>query len=468
MSMRKRANEKQPDLWIPTSELAKSPGHPFYVRLNKILSESKFDGFVEERCARFYAEGKGRPSIPPGTYMRMLLVGFFEGLDSERGIAWRCADSMSLRTFLGYDLSESTPDHSSLSRIRQRLDVEVHQEVFTFVLKVLAEQGLLRGRTIGIDATTLEANAAMRSIVRRDDGTSYADFLVSLAKQSGIETPTRTHLARIDKKRPKKGSNDDWTNPHDPDAKITKMKDGRTHLAHKAEHAIDLDSGAVMAVTVQDATLGDCTTMRETMGATASNVIAVNRDPECAKELDPRALTEWVADKGYHSNDTMEMVAALALKSYVSEPERGQRRWNGRALVRDATYANRRRLKTKRGRALMRKRGELLERGFAHCLETGGMRRVHLRGRLNILKRYLVHVAAFNLSLVMRKIFGVGTPRGLQGRLAALAAFFRSMIGLIVAAIDSVVLADQQTCEPRRIIRAAGPIAVRTPSSTGC
>jgi transposase len=468
MSMRKRANEKQPDLWIATSELAKSPGHPFYVRLNKILAESKFDRFVEERCARFYAEGKGRPSIPPGTYMRMLLVGFFEGLDSERGIAWRCADSMSLRTFLGYDLSESTPDHSSLSRIRQRLDVEVHQEVFTFVLKVLAEQGLLRGRTIGIDATTLEANAAMRSIVRQDDGTSYADFLASLAKQSGIETPTRSDLARIDKKRPKKGSNDDWKNPHDPDAKITKMKDGRAHLAHKAEHAVDMDSGAVMAVTVQDATLGDCTTMRATMGAAASNVCAVNRDPKCAKELDPRTLTEWVADKGYHSNDTMQMVAELDLHSYVSEPERGKRRWNGRIAVRESTYANRRRLKTKRGRSLMRKRGELLERGFAHCLDTGGMRRVYLRGRLNILKRYLVHVAAFNLSLVMRKLFGVGTPRGLQGRLAALAAFFRWIIALMMNAIDSVVLSDPQTCEPRPLIRAARPIAVLTTSSTGC
>jgi len=455
MSMRRRPKQKQPDLWIATSELAKSPGHPFYVRLNKILGQASFDRFVEERCKRFYAEGKGRPSIPPGTYMRMLLVGFFEGLDSERGIAWRCADSMSLRTFLGYDLSESTPDHSSLSRIRQRLDVEVHQEVFTFVLKVLAEKGLLRGRTIGIDATTLEANAAMRSIVRQDDGTSYADFLASLAKQSGIDTPTRSDLARIDKKRPKKGSNDDWKNPHDPDAKITKMKDGRTHLAHKAEHAVDLDSGAVMAVTVQDATLGDCTTMRETMGATASNVIAVNRHPECAKELDPRTLTEWVADKGYHSNDTMQMVAELELRSYVSEPERGERRWNGRALVRDATYANRRRLETKRGRALLRKRGELLERGFAHCLETGGMRRVHLRGRMNILKRYLVHVAAFNLSLVMRKLFGVGTPRGLQGRLAAFVILFRSIVALISTAIDGVAIGVRRTCEPRLVNRAA-------------
>lgn len=419
MSMRRRPNEKQADLWIATSDLAQTPGHPFYDRLNRVLAEASFDRFVEERCLSFYSEGKGRPSIPPGTYMRMLLVGFFEGLDSERGIAWRCADSLSLREFLGCDMSEKTPDHSSLSRIRQRLDVEVHQDVFAFVLKVLAQKGLLRGQTIGIDATTLEANAALRSIVRREDGTNYQDYLVQLAQASGIETPTRADLAKVDKKRPKKGSNDDWKHPHDPDAKITKLKDGRTHLAHKAEHAVDLDSGAILAVTVQDATLGDPATMKQTMVATVGNVLAVHHDPACEGTVSERGLTEWVADKGYHSNATMEMVDACDLRSYVSEPARGQRRWSGRESARDGTYANRRRLRTKRGKALMRRRGELLERTFAHCLETGAMRRVHLRGRANILKRYVIHVAAFNLSLVMRQIFGVGTPRGLQGRLAA-------------------------------------------------
>lgn len=257
MSMRKRPTQHQADLWIATGELARSPGHPFYERLNRLLSEAGFDRFVEERCARFYAEGKGRPSIAPGVYMRMLLVGYFEGLDSERGIAWRCADSMSLRGFLGFDPSQQTPDHSSLSRIRTRLDVETHQEVFTFVLKVLAEKGLIRGRAIGVDATTLEVNAAMRSIVRREDGTSYHDFLVSLAKESGLETPTRAELARIDKRRKKKGSNDDRQSRTDPDAKITKVKDGRTDLAHKAEHSTDLDSGTVLAVAVRDVTRGD-------------------------------------------------------------------------------------------------------------------------------------------------------------------------------------------------------------------
>jgi transposase len=436
MSMRPRPKGRQPELWIATDDLARTPGHPFFDRLNKLLAEARFDEFVEERCRAFYADGKGRPSIPPGTYMRMLLVGFFEGLDSERGIAWRCADSLSLRRFLGFDMSENTPDHSSLCRIRQRLDVEVHQDVFGFVLRVLAQKGLLRGKTIGIDATTLEANAALRSIVRREDGTNYQDYLTELAKASGIATPTRADLARIDKKRPKKGSNDDWKNPHDPEAKITKLKDGRTHLAHKAEHAVDLDSGAVLAVTVQDATLGDPTTMKRTIGAAVENVLDVNRDPGCHGKLSERALTEWVADKGYHSNATMEMVAQCGLRSYVSEPDRGRRRWERREVAREGTYANRRRLSTKRGKALMRRRGELLERTFAHCLETGAMRRVHLRGRANILKRYLIHVAAFNLSLVMRQIFGVGTPRGLQGRLDALFDLLRDLIISVVEVLE--------------------------------
>ena len=431
MSMRPRAKERQPDLWIATSELARTPGHPFYDSLNAMLSESKFDEFVEKRCRSFYAEGKGRPSIPPGVYMRMLLVGFFEGLDSERGIAWRCADSLSLRQFLGFQMSEETPDHSSLCRIRQRLDVDAHHDVFTFVLKILAQKGLLRGKTIGIDATTLEANAALRSIVRRDDGTSYREYLEVLAKASGIKTPTREDLARIDKKRPKKGSNDDWKHPHDPDAKITKMKDGRTHLAHKAEHAVDMQSGAVVAVTIQDATAGDPTTMKRTMEETVENVRAVNRDRKCKEKLSERALTEWVADKGYHANSTMEVMEKAEIRSYVSEPRRGRRQWQGREAARRGTYANRRRISGERGKALLRRRGELLERTFAHCLETGAMRRVHLRGRTNILKRYLVHVAAFNLSLVMRTILGVGTPRGLQGRLGALLDAFDRWLALV-------------------------------------
>jgi transposase len=406
MAMGKRKGKRQSSLWLATPDLARSPGHPFYERLNEVLKEADFDGSAEKLCRSFYAKkGKGRPSVPPGVYFRMLLIGYFEGLDSERGIAWRCADSLALRAFLGFGLDEATPDHSTLCRIRQRLDVEVHQAVFQLVLEILSERGLLRGKTIGIDATTLEANAALRTIVRRDDDSSYDDFLRQLARESGIETPTRADLAKVDKKRPKKGSNDDWTHPHDPDAQITKMKDGRTHLAHKSEHAVDMDTGAIMAVTLHGGAAADTRTIFETMEAASEQALALGQEM-------PK---EWVADKGYHCNETMELMNELDLRGYVSEPDRGTRRWKNKDTARRGTYANRRRIRGSRGRQLLRRRGELVERTFAHCLETGGMRRTWLRGRSNILKRYLVHVAAFNLGLVMRRMVGAGTPKGWAG-----------------------------------------------------
>lgn len=439
MSMSKREGERQSDLWIPTTDLARSPGHPFFERLNKILAEAVFDRFVEELCAPFYASKNGRPSVPPGVYVRMLLVGYFEGLRSEREIDWRCADSLSLRSFLGYDLSRKTPDHSTLCRIRQRLDLETHREIFTFVLKVLAEKGLLKGKTLGIDSTTMEANAAMKSIVRRDTGEGYDSFLESLAKESGIETPTRADLARIDKKRTGKASNDDWQNPHDPDAEITKLKDGRTHLAHKVEHAVDMDSGAVMAVTIQPGARGDTQSFAETLKEALESTRALATDVRTSGRLAKQAPCEVVGDKGYHSNATMVLAKAAGCRSYISEPERPRRDWQGKECFQRATYANRRRIKGERGKALMRRRGELLERTFAHTLETGGMRRAYLRLRENILKRYLVHVAAFNLSLVMRAILGVGTPRELRGRLAAVSAALREALRCSMTVLRAVL-----------------------------
>jgi len=431
MSMSKRQTEHQQDFWINTTTIAASPGHPFYQQLNRLLDKHGFDRFVESRCERFYAEVMGRPSIAPGVYFRMLLIGYFEGIDSERGIAWRCADSLALREFLGCALDKRTPDHSSLSIIRGRLDIESHREVFQWVLKVLAKSGLLKGKTIGIDATTLEANAALRSIVRRDTGQAYEEFLSDLAKASGIETPTREDIAGIDRNRPKKGSNEDWYNPHDPDAKITKMKDGRTHLAHKAEHAVDLETGAIVAVTLQPADQGDTATLYETLSETADNLGEVKDDTQTCSCIEQDMLQEVVADKGYHSNQTMRDLAELDVRSYVSEPNyRGRRRWKDKAAEQEAVYGNRRRIQGNRGKALLRKRGELLERPFAHCYETGGMRRTHLRKHTRIFKRLLIHVAGCNLALVMRTLFGFGTPRGLQGLLFEIFhMFFRLIYG---------------------------------------
>jgi transposase len=423
MAMGKRQRHaKQVSMWVATQDLPRSAAHPFYARLNQILDQQDFDSFVEGLCERFYAD-EGRPGLPPGRYFRLLLIGYFEGLDAERAIAWRAADSFTLREFLGLVLPEAPPDHSTISRTRRLIDLETHEAVFTWMLQRLADAGLVKGKTVGIDATTLEANAALRSIVRRDTGESYQDFLTKLAQASGIETPTRADLARIDRKRKKKGSNDDWTHPHDPDARIAKMKDGRTHLAHKAEHAVDLETGAIVGVTVQDADDGDTTTCVETLIEAAEQVEAVRPDGEGIEEI--------VGDKGYHSNQSLVDFEAVSVRSYISEPDRGRRNWKKNPKARDAVYRNRRRIHGPRGLRLLRLRGERLERPFAHLYETGGMRRVHLREHTNIRKRLLIQAAGFNLGLLMRQLIGVGTPRGLQGRLTATMAALLALVGAL-------------------------------------
>jgi transposase len=410
MSMGTREPD-QPPLWIATSDLPASPGHPFYERVNAILDAHGFDRFVEGLCRQFYAKVMGRPSVPPGQYFRLLLVGYFEGIDAERGIAWRAADSLAIRRFVRVALDEAAPDHSTISRTRRLIDVETHRAVFTWVQQRLVDVGLLKGKTVAIDATTLEANAAMRSIVRRDTAETYQAFLTRLAQASGIETPTREDLARLDRKRKKKTSNKDWMNPHDPDAKVTKMKDGRTHLAHTAEHAVDLETGAIIAVTVQGADEGDTTTIVDTVTAAIEQVEATQGDVD-----DPQPVEEIVTDKGYHSNRIMIELDALGVRSYVAEPARGRRDWSEEPEAQAPVYGNRRRIRGRRGRRLMRRRGEYVERTFAHLYDTGGLRRTHLRGHANILKRLLVHAGGFNLGLLMRGLLGVGTPRGLQGR----------------------------------------------------
>jgi len=413
----RKQQERQEDLWIAAAELPRSAGHPFYERLNELLDEAGFDRFVEKRCWRFYAPKMGRPSLAPGVYFRLLLIGYFEGLDSERGMAWRASDSLGLRRFLRIGLDEMAPDHSTISRTRRLIDVETHREVFTWALGVIAEKGLLQGKTVGIDATTLEANAALRSIVRRDSGESYQEFLTKLAKESGIATPTREDLARLDRKRKKrKTSNQEWMNPHDADERITKMKDGRTHLAHKAEHAVDLETGAVVAVTVQGADQGDTTTVKETFIEAAEQLEEVGQEPAADERMNAQGLEEVVADKGYHSGARLVDLREIGVRSYIPEPKRKRRHWQGKEGEQAAVYANRRRIRGQRGKQLLRRRGERVERSFAHVYDTGAMRRTHLRGHRNILKRLLIHVAAFNLSLILRQETGLGTPRSFQAR----------------------------------------------------
>jgi transposase len=427
MALGKRKPLQQP-LFVSTSDLLNVRPHPFYESVNQVLANHHFDTFAEDLCKSFYDDGSrgGRPGLAPGIYFRCLLVGYFEGIDSERGIDWRCSDSLSLKAFLGVPCDQPAPDHSTISRTRRLIDLETHAQVFQFILKVLANHGLIEGKTLGIDGTTLEANAAMRSIVRRDSGEGYQEFLTRLAKESGIETPTREDLARIDKQRKNKASNDDWQSPDDPDARITKMKDGTTHLAHKAEHAVDLGDGghgAILAVNVCDAAAGDTATVTDTIVSATENLAAVVDDERVGDKISEQWVSEAVLDKGYHSKQTLLDLAEMSIRSYASEPDRGRQRWtDDQADARDAVYANRRRINGARGRRLLRRRGERLERSFAHCYETGNLRRLHLRGRDNIAKRVLIHAAAFNVGLMMRVKYGLRKPRSMGAAAAKAAA----------------------------------------------
>ena len=391
-----RVKRRQQQGLFYAADLAEAPGHPFYKRLNEALDAADFDGFCEERCWTFYHDRLGRPSLAPGVYFRLQLIGFFEGVNSERGIAWRVADSLSLRCFLGYGLDEATPDHVTLSRTRRLLDAETHQAIFSWVLERQAAAGLLKGKTIGVDATTLEADAAMRSIVRRATGENYREYLAKLAAADG-EASDRAALQRRDRKRKKKVSNKDWVNPHDREAEITKMKDGRTRLAYKAEQAVDLDTGVIVATTAHPGASGDTTSIQQTVPAAGE---AVAEQMTTAQDVNEAGVEEVVADKGYHSG---------------------------------ATYANRRRVRGERGKRLLRQRGEKLERPFAHQFETGAMRRLRVRGLDEVKKKLLLQAAACNLALLLRTKHGAGTPRGLAEAVKRLCEEILALLGALQA-----------------------------------
>jgi transposase len=407
MSMGRRPSERQADLWIATTDLPKSPGHVFYETLNVLLAEADFDRYVEGLCKEYYADDVGRDSIPPGVYFRMLFVGYFEEINSQRGIAWRCSDSFSLRAFLGIPLDKATPDHSSLSNIRQRLPLLVHERVFALVLKVAQDKKLLKGKTVAVDSTTLEANAAMKAIVRKETGEDWKEYLKRLMADEGIENPSDEDIRRFDKKRKKKVSNKEWESPIDQDSRIAKMKDGRTHLAYKAEHGVDLESEFVLSAAIHTADQADSATLVSSIIQAQVNLVLAGSEQE---------VEEAVADKGYHKAETLADCKDLETRTYIPEPKRENRNWEDKPESwRKATEANRRRVKGDRSKRLQRLRSEYVERSFAHVCETGGGRRTWLRGLEKVTKRYLVQVAAHNLGLLMRKLFGKGKPRTLQG-----------------------------------------------------
>lgn len=460
---RKQDQEQQEELFYATEQV-ETPGHPFYERMNEVLEQARFDRFCEETCRKFYHAKLGRPSLAPGMYFRALLIGFFEGIGSERGIAWRVADSLSLRRFLKYGLNQATPDHVTISRTRRLIDEATHQAVFTFVLTEAAKRGLLKGKTIGIDATTLEANAAMKSIERRDTGESYMEYLRRLGKEAGVEASDE-ELRRQDRKRKKKAANEEWQNPHDPDAEITKMKNGATHLAYKAEQAVDLDTGAIVAITTHGGATGDSssleTTLPEAGGAIAEQIDTATARGAC--KVHAQGLQELVTDKGYHSAPGLLKISALGVRSYIPAPKQ-ERNWKGKAEEKRAYLANQRRVTGERGKRLLKRRGEYLERPFAHQYETGGLRRLHVRGRNNVAKRLLLQAAAFNLALIMRNLTKAGTPRGLAERsLAILGLILRWLVALESATVDSSAT-DGRNAAPLAFQRAS--VLYRRPPTT--
>ena len=398
-----RRTPKQDELFIATAKVATGPGHPFYSKLNAVLAEAGFDEFVEKLCAPYYKEG-GRPGIPPGVYFRMLFIGYFEGLDSQRGIAWRCADSLGLRTFLGFRLTEDTPVHASMTIIRQRLPEAVFDRVFVFVLSLLEKKGLLQGKTVAVDATTLEANAAMKSIVRKDTGEDWKEYLRGLARAEGIENPTEEDLRRLDRGRQdKKVSNEQWESPTDRDSRIAKMKDGRTHLAYKAEHAVDLVSEAIVATTVTFANKSDPQSGPVTLSLAEANLVLAGSATEIA---------EAVMDKGYHDNGLLTRYAEQGLRTYIPERRQKSRCWKNKPVEQEQAFrANHQRVRGKKGRRLNRWRSERCERTFAHVCETGGGRRAWLRGQTNVSKTHTLKCAAYNLGLLLRKVWGMRKPR---------------------------------------------------------
>ena len=434
----RKSRERQESLWYG-DELPVAPGHPFYRRLNEILEKAGFDRFCEQSCAGFYHARLGRPSLPPGLYLRIMMVGFFEGIESERGIAWRVADSLTLRQFLSIGLDETTPDHVTISRTRRLISAETHQRIFTWVLERLAQGGLIRGKTIGVDSTTLEANAAMRSIVRRDTGESYTGYLKRLAEAEGIDAPDAAALRRMDRKRRKKMSNDVWENPHDAEAEITRLKDGRTALAFKAENAVDMETGAIVAVTTHGGAAADTATVETTVVEAAEAVagLIAEETPAGEYKVHGNGVEEVVADKGYHSNEAVRTLAELKLRTSFAEPDRGPRNWKGKAAEKDAVYANRRRIRGERGRQLQRARGERIERNFAHQFDTGGMSRLYVRGLGNVHKKLLIQAAACNLALLLRSLYGAGKPRAAHDRVIdavfALLAFMNAVEGFRLA-----------------------------------
>ncbi len=442
-SAKKKAS--QPEFWINADQVVVPVKCSFYSKLEETLEGFGFADKVRELCAPAYDKsGNGRPGIDPAVYMKMMMVGFFEDLSSERAIAARCADSIAIRQFLHYELTEETPDHSSLSIIRQRLEGPIYDQVFTLVLSALQEHGLLRGKNLGIDSSVMEANASLRGLVNRNTGEAYWDYVKRLAAESGINPQDSTAVRKFDRKRPKKMSNDEWENPDEPDAKIGLKKDGATDMLYRPELVADLDSGAIVGAEVLPGNQSD---HQEACPHILQAQVTIN----AARDEQPEVLTveTATADKGYFEVTQVVALQQEQIKTVICDPIGNRRMDKLDEAGRQAVKAAHRSTQSKYGKDLLSRRGMHLERAFAHILNCGGMRRATLRGRQNLNKRFKLAAAFYNLSQLMRKLFGMGTPRQCEAMAqSAFGAFLKAFALWLKAFVVTVI--DLECEEVRR------------------
>jgi transposase len=415
----------QPELFVPAARLVQPATCSFYSKLEQTLESFGFATQVRKLCAAAYSDSsRGRPGVDPAVYFKMLMIGFFENISSERGIAERCSDSISIRFFLGYDLTQATPDHSTLSVIRSRLGEDTYHQVFVLILSALQQQGLVKGQNVGIDASVLEANASLKSLVNRDTQEAYWEYVRRLASESGVDPQDAEAVRQFDRKRPKKMSNDDWENPHDPDAKIGPTKAGATDMIYKPEHTVDLDTGAILQAEVR---LGHEADQKDlavhVLQAQANINLAQNRP------ADSLTIQSATADKGCHAANEMSQLQQEGIRTVISDPVKNRRLDKLSAQDAKAVSAAKRSARSESGKQLLKKRGMHLERSFAHVLDAGGARRTTLRGLENLNKRFKVTAAIYNLSQLMREIWGIGTPKQWVARVKTLAlSLFRVLL----------------------------------------
>ena len=429
----------QPEFWIAADQVVTTAQTGFYAKLEETLEGFGFAAKVRALCQPAYDKsGVGRPGIDPVVYLKMIMVGFFEDLPSERAIAARCADSMSIRTFLKYELHEKTPEHSSFTVIRQRLGLDVYQQIFTLTLQALREHGLLRGKNLGIDSSVIEANASLRALVNRNTEEQYWDYVKRLAAEQGIDPEDTTALRRFDRHRPGKGSNREWQNPYDPDAKIGRTKDGATDMIYKPEAVVDLDTGAIVQADVHP---GDQADHKEMATRVLEAQQAINQ--ACAQPLNTLTATSVTSDKGYYAVDQLQTLQQEGIRTVISDPVDQRRVDKLEPQEQRAVRGARRSVKSQSGKELLRRRGMHIERSFAHILDCGGMRRTTLRGWENLNKRFKLAAAFYNLSQLMRKLFGFGTPKQLAAAMerGGRRLFWRlaAMLIQLMAVVDGIM-----------------------------